>query len=146
MRQIARLDNVEYVKETSRNWKKLAWLIEEVHHEGLASVFGTMDVLLPVLEAGGQGAVIPAPASAPAMRVYEAFQNGNRESAMDSQRAFVDFPPAEVDTGLMAAVKAGANLSGVPLGPPRPSSEPVSNAGRTAIQEWLTRENIPSME
>lgn len=146
MRRIARLDNVAYVKETSRNWKKLAWLIENVDNAGLASVFGTMDVLLPVMEAGGHGAVIPAPASTPAMRVYEAFQNGDRETAVEAQRAFVDFPPAEVNTGLMPAVKAATNLSGVPLGPPRPPYRQVSEEGRTAIQQWLTREDIPSLK
>jgi 4-hydroxy-tetrahydrodipicolinate synthase len=145
MRRISRLENVAYVKETSRNWDKLAWLIEHIDKEGLASVFGTMDVLLPVLEAGGQGAVIPAPASAPAMRVYDAFQIGNREDALEAQRTFVDFPPAEVDTGLMPAVKAATNLSGVPLGPPRPPYRPVSEESRTAIQRWLTRENVPSV-
>ncbi|MFC7212578.1 dihydrodipicolinate synthase family protein [Saliphagus sp. GCM10025334] len=145
MRRIARLENVAYVKETSRNWKKLAWLIENVDNAGLASVFGTMDVLLPVLEAGGHGAVIPAPASTPAMRVYEAFQDGDREAALEAQRAFVDFPPAEVSTGLMPAVKAAANLSDVPLGPPRPPYRPVSENGRMAIQRWLAREDIPSM-
>ncbi|QCS44701.1 dihydrodipicolinate synthase family protein [Natrinema versiforme] len=146
MRRIARLENVEYVKETSRNWKKLAWLIEHVDNAGLASVFGTMDVLLPVMEAGGHGAVIPAPASTPAMRVYEAFQNGDREAAGEAQRAFVDFPPDEVNTSLMPAVKAAANLSGVPLGPPRPPYQPVSDEGQTAIQQWLEREDVPSLE
>lgn len=146
MRRIARLENVAYVKETSRNWKKLAWLIENVDNAGLASVFGTMDVLLPVMEAGGRGAVIPAPASAPAMRVYEAFQNGDREAAVDAQRAFVDFPPAEVNTGLMPAVKAAANLSGVPLGPPRPPYRPVSEEGKTAIRQWIEREDVPSLD
>jgi len=146
MRRIARLDNVVYVKETSRNWKKLAWLIENVDNAGLASVFGTMDVLLSVMEADGHGAIIPAPASAPAMRVYEAFQNGDQEAALSAQRSFVDFPPAEVDTGLMPAVKAAANLSSVPLGPPRPPYQPVSAEGRTAIGQWLEREDIPSRE
>ncbi|QCS44709.1 dihydrodipicolinate synthase family protein [Natrinema versiforme] len=146
MRRIARLENVEYVKETSRNWKKLAWLIEHVDNAGLASVFGTMDVLLPVMEAGGHGAVIPAPASTPAMRVYEAFQNGDREAAGEAQRAFVDFPPDEVNTSLMPAVKAAANLSGVPLGPPRSPYQPVSDEGRTAIQQWLEREDVPLLE
>lgn len=146
IRRIARLENVAYVKETSRNWKKLAWLIEHVDDAGLASVFGTMDVLLPVLEAGGHGAVIPAPASAPAMQVYEAFRNGDRDVALETQSTFVDFPPAEVNTDLMPAVKAATNLSGVPLGPPRPPYQQVSEEGQTAIQQWLEREDIPSLE
>jgi 4-hydroxy-tetrahydrodipicolinate synthase len=146
MRRVASLENVSYVKETSRNWKKLAWLVEYIDNAGLASVFGTMDVLLPVLEAGGQGAVIPAPASKPAMQVYEAFNNGNREAAMEAQRAFVDFPPVEVDTDLMSVVKAATNLSNVPLGPPRPPYSPLSEDDRMAIQKWLSRENVPSLE
>ncbi|WP_096389751.1 dihydrodipicolinate synthase family protein [Halopenitus persicus] len=146
MRRIARYENVEYIKETSRNWKKIAWLIENIDNAGLASVFGTMDVLLPVLAAGGQGAVIPAPASSPAMRVYEAFKNEELEAATEAQRSFVDFPPAEVDVGLMSAVKAATNLSGVPIGTPRPPYSPVSDEGCAAIERWLAREKIPSLE
>ncbi|RQH02552.1 dihydrodipicolinate synthase family protein [Natrarchaeobius oligotrophus] len=146
MRRIARLDGVKYVKETSRNWKKLAWLIENVDDAGLASVFGTMDVLLPVLEAGGRGAVIPAPANAPAMRVYDAFNESDSGAALEAQRTFVDFPPDEVSTGLMPAVKAASELSGVPVGPPRPPYQPVSEEGKDAISEWLAREDVPTVE
>jgi 4-hydroxy-tetrahydrodipicolinate synthase len=146
MRDIARLDGVAYVKETSRNWKKLAWLVEHVDEAGHADVFGTMDVLLPTLQAGGAGAVIPVPANAPAMRIYEAYEAGDLEAAAEAQRTFAHFPPEEAATGLTPVAKAAAELSGVPVGPPRPPYHPVSDDTRDAIDAWLDRENVPSLD
>lgn len=143
IRDIAQFDGVEYVKETSRDWRKLSWMIEHIHHEGHASVLSTMDVLLATLQAGGAGSVIPAPASAPAMAVYEAYENGDADAAVEAQREFAKFPPAEVDTGLTAALKALTTDRGVDVGPPRPPADTVSDAGRKALQSWADAMNIP---
>jgi 4-hydroxy-tetrahydrodipicolinate synthase len=146
MQEIASLDGVAYVKETSRNWKKLAWLVEHIDEAGHADVFGTMDVLLPTLQAGGAGAVIPVPANAPAMRIYEAYEDGDIETAAEIQRTFAHFPPEEAATGLTPVAKAAAELSGVSVGPPRPPYQPVSDDAKDAISAWLNRENIPSFD
>lgn len=146
MREIARLDGIAYVKETSRNWKKLAWLIEHVDQAGLADVFGTMDVLLATLQAGGAGAVVPVPANAPATDIYEAYEAGELATAAERQRTFAHFPPDEATTGLTAVAKTSAELSGVPVGPARPPYRPVSDAARDAIADWLNRENVPSLD
>jgi len=145
MRDVAALDGVEYVKESSRNWKKLGWLFERIHHAGHADVFATMDVLLATLQTGGSGAVIPAPATVPAMRIYEAYEAGDMEAAIDAQRSFGTFPPDEVDTGLTAVCKAATTLSGVDVGPPRAPYDGVSDEGKAALQTWLDEHDVPTM-
>jgi 4-hydroxy-tetrahydrodipicolinate synthase len=145
MRSVAGIDGVEYVKESSRNWKKIGWLLERIQHAGHADVFTTMDVLLPTLQSGGSGAVIPAPGSVPAMRVYEAYEADDLESAIAAQRTFGTFPPDEVSTGLTAVCKAATRLAGVDVGPPRPPYDDVSGDGREAIEAWLDEEDVPRL-
>nr|WP_233340957.1 dihydrodipicolinate synthase family protein [Haloprofundus sp. MHR1] len=145
MLAVARIDGVEYVKESSRDWQKVGWLLERIHHAGHAEVFTTMDVLLPTLQAGGSGAVVPAPATVPAMRVYEAYRDGDLETAVRAQRSFGTFPPDEVTTGLTAVCKAATRLSGVDVGPPRPPYDDVGDDGLAAIDAWLDEQDVPTL-
>lgn len=143
MRSVAEIDGIKYVKESSRDWQKVGWLLEKIHHAGHAEIFTTMDVLLPTLQSGGSGAVIPAPASVPAMRVYEAYEAGDLERAVAAQRTFGSFPPDEVSTGLTAVCKAATQLAGVDVGPPRPPYNAVNNEGRAALKAWLDEQDVP---
>lgn len=143
MAEVAALDGVAYMKESSRNWTKLGWLFERVHHAGLADLFTTMDVLLPTLHFGGAGAVVPPPASVPAMRIYEAYNNEDLTAAVAAQRTVGTFPPDEVDLGLTAVCKAASQLSGVDAGLPRRPYSSVSDTGRDAINKWMNRTDIP---
>lgn len=145
MLDVAKLDGVKYVKESSRNWKKLGWLLERIHHAGHADVFATMDVLLATLQTGGSGAVIPAPATVPAMSIYESFEAGNINAAIEAQRSFGTFPPDKVETGLTAVCKAATELSGVDVGPPRAPYDAVSDGGRESLQVWLDEHEVPEL-
>lgn len=143
MLDVAKIDGVEYVKESSRDWQKVGWLIERIQHGGHADVLATMDVLLPTLQSGGSGAVVPAPGSVTAMEIYEAHEAGDIDDAVAAQRTFGTFPPDGVDTGLTAVCKAGHQLAGVDVGPPRPPYDPVSETGREAIDAWLDEAGVP---
>ncbi len=145
MLAVARIDGVRYVKESSRDWQKLGWLLERIHHDGHAEVLSTMDVLLPTLQTGGTGIITPAPLTVPSMEIYEAFEGGDIERAVDVQRTFGAFPPAEVDTGLIGVCKAATRLAGVDVGPPRRPYDDVGDAGLEAIDEWLTDVGVPRM-
>jgi 4-hydroxy-tetrahydrodipicolinate synthase len=137
------VDGVEYVKESSRDWQKLAYLFETIHHAGTAEVLATMDVLLPTLQAVDTGVITPAPLSAPSMEIYEAFQDGDLDRALELQRTFGDFPPESADVGLTPVCKAGTELAGVPVGSPRAPYDGLSEEGRSAIDEWMDGVGIP---
>lgn len=145
MLTVAEIDGVEYVKESSRDWEKVGWLIERIQHAGHADVFATMDVLLSTIQSGGAGAVIPAPASVPAMRIYEAYESGDFEAAIAAQHTFGTFPPDEVSGGLTAVCKAATQLAGVDVGQPRPPYDAVSDDGREAIDSWLDEQDVPRL-
>lgn len=146
MAQIAKFDGVQYVKETSRNFQKISWLLEHVDRKGHADVFGTYDVLLSLLQAGGSGAVVPTPATVPAVKVVNAFQNNDLESAITHQRVFTHFPPEEVQgEGLMPVMKAGAEIAGVQVGTPRnPYDEQVlASDEKEALESWMKKHDVP---
>ncbi|GAB3031558.1 dihydrodipicolinate synthase family protein [Natronobiforma cellulositropha] len=140
------VETVEYVKESLRDWQKIAWLFERIHHEGHAEVFTTMDVLLPTLQAVDTGVVTPAPLSTPAMGIYEAVQEGDLERAQQLQRLFGDFPPEAAQNGLTAVCKAAAQIAGVPVGDPRVPYDAVDAAGRDAIEAWMADADVPTVD
>lgn len=145
MLRVAEVDGVEYIKESLRDWQKLAWLFERIHHEGHAEVFATMDVLLPTLQTAGSGVITPAPLTVPSMEIYEAYEEGDLERAVALQRTFGDFPPEEADIGLTSVCKAATQLAGVDVGPPRRPYDAVDEAGREAIDAWMDERDIPRM-
>ena len=140
------IDGIEYVKESSRDWAKLAWLFERIHHAGVADVFATMDVLLPTLQTVGTGVITPAPLSKPSMDIYEAFEQGDMERAIATQRTFGDFPPDAAEGGLIPICKAATEAAGVSVGPPRAPYSPLSEEGRRAVEEWMEAVDIPRMD
>lgn len=144
-RVAAEVDGVDYVKESSRDYQKLAWLFERVHKGSDTEVFTTMDVLLPTLQTIGTGVITPAPLSKPSMEVYEAFENGDFESALTAQRTFGDFPPEEAESGLTPVCKASTEIAGVSVGKPREPYAGLSEEGRTAIENWMDEVDIPRM-
>jgi len=145
MRRVATIDGITDMKESRRNWQKIAWLLEEIHRSGLARMHATMDVLLPTLQAGGAGTFVPAPASTPAMRVVEAFERDDVDAAVELSRTFTQFPPDEAG-GLIPACKAAAEVCGVPVGSQRPPFDGISEEGREAVVRWLDEEDIPGFD
>lgn len=143
MLDVAKIDGVEYVKESLRDWQKLAWLFERIHHEGHADVFATMDVLLPTLQTVGTGVVTPAPLTVPSMRIYDAYEAGDIDRAIEIQRTFGDFPPEEADVGLTPVCKAATQLAGVDVGPPRRPYDGLDETGREAIDAWMDDVGVP---
>lgn len=145
MLEIAKIDGIDYMKESSRNWQKLAWLFERIHHDGHAEMFATMDLLLPTLQTGGSGIIISAPLTVPSMTIYRAFHDGDLDTAIRTQRTFGTFPPDEADAGLTAVCKAATELAGVRVGDPRPPYDAVSEPGREAIDDWMDRMGVPRL-
>ena len=136
MHRVAQIDGVTHMKESRRDWQKIRWLIENVQLAGHTNIHTTMDVFIQTLQAGGSGAFIPAPATAPAMAAWNAFQRGDIDNAIEHQRPFVSFPPEETN-GFIPACKAAAAVCGYEIGDPRPPFDPVEPNGRDAVNDWL---------
>lgn len=143
MKRITEIETVVYIKESSRNWRKLLWLLDNVHEEGSVHLFNTLHVLLPTLQMGGAGVTLPPPATAVARDVISAYEAGNIEESIELQRKLARFPPE--DGKLNAATKAAMELSGVNLGGVRPPYEDATDDARRHLKQWLRDVDTPNV-
>jgi 4-hydroxy-tetrahydrodipicolinate synthase len=134
---IARIDQVRYIKESSRDLSRVSRLIAEIDLAGHARYFTTMQMLLATLGLGGSGATMPPPAAEIARQVIEAFVAGDFKRAAEIQLQFAVFPSKWMHRGLTATMKTAMRLIGVPVGnlyPPYVSLDPDETA---ALAKYL---------
>jgi 4-hydroxy-tetrahydrodipicolinate synthase len=135
--EIAKLDKVRYIKESSRNLARVSRLIVEIDHAGHARFFTTMQMLLATLQLGGPGAAMPPPAARIAKEVIEAFKSHDYEKAAQFQLQFALFPSRWMHRGLAPVMKAAMDIIGIPVGNPYPPFEPLSADEKAALATYL---------
>ncbi len=135
--ELAKLDRVAYVKESSRDLARVARLIEEIDHGGHAKYFTTVQMLLASIQLGGSGATMPPPVAYIANAVIEAFKAGNYDEAARLQRQFGLFPARWMGYGLAPALKAAMEIVGLPLGKPYPPFKAVEGKDLEAMRDYL---------
>lgn len=117
---LAKLPQVQLIKESSRDLSRVGRLIVEIDHAGHARYFTTMQMLLATIELGGSGATMPPPASEIARHIIDAFVAKDYARAAQLQLQFALFPSRWMHRGLAPAMKAAMKLLGVPAGEPYP--------------------------
>src|SRR6202048_2555310 len=117
---LAKLPQVLFIKESSRDLARVSRLIVEIDRTGLARYFTTMQMLLITLLLGGSGATMPPPACEIARHIIDAFVAKEYERAAELQLQFALFPSKWMHRGLAPVMKAAMNLIGVPAGDPYP--------------------------
>ena len=135
--ELAKMDRVHYVKESSRDLARVSRLIEEIDHGGHARYFTTMQMLLASIQLGGSGATMPPPGAYIANAIIKAFNAGDHEEAARLQRQFALWPARWMGYGLAPALKAAMEIVGLPLGKPYPPFKAVSDADMAAMREYL---------
>ena len=134
---IARIDQVKYVKESSRDLNRVGRLVFEVDRAGYARYFTTMQMLLATLSLGGSGATMPAPACEIARHLIDAFQAGDYERAMEMQQQFALFPARWMHRGLTPTMKAAMALIGLPVGGMYPPYDGLDATETEALRQVL---------
>lgn len=135
--ELARIDGIAYVKESSRDMARVGRLIAEIEHAGHARYFTTMQMLLPSLMLGGTGCTLPPPVAKLAMDIIDAFKSGQFEQAARLQQQFSVFPHRWMENGLAAVMKAALTHFGVPAGDPYPPYKPLSGSMLEALKTYL---------
>lgn len=135
--ELAKLDRVKYIKESSRDLSRVARLITEIELGGHARYFTTLQMLLITLQLGGSGITLPPPAAELARYVIDAYAAGNIGDAAKLQQQFSLFPARWMEFGLAAVMKATANYLGLPAGLPYPPYAPVSGERLEALHRFL---------
>ncbi len=134
---LAKLPQVQLIKESSRDLARVSRLIVEIDRAGHARYFTTMQMLLATLELGGSGATMPPPGSEIARAVIDAFVAKDHERAAEIQLQFALFPSKWMHRGLAPVMKAAMNLIGIPTGEPYPPYSPLSRDEMTALAATL---------
>ncbi|MBX9825586.1 MAG: dihydrodipicolinate synthase family protein [Xanthobacteraceae bacterium] len=134
---LAKLPQVQLIKESSRDLARVSRLIVEIDRAGHARYFTTMQMLLATLQLGGSGATMPPPGSEIARAVIDAFVAKDHERAAEIQLQFALFPSKWMHRGLAPAMKAAMNLIGIPAGDPYPPYSPLTRDEIAALEATL---------
>jgi 4-hydroxy-tetrahydrodipicolinate synthase len=134
---LAKLPQVQLIKESSRDLARVSRLIVEIDRAGHARYFTTMQMLLATLELGGSGATMPPPGCEIARHVIDAFVAKDYARAAEIQLQFALFPSKWMHRGLAPAMKAAMNLIGIPAGEPYPPYAPLSREEMAALATTL---------
>jgi 4-hydroxy-tetrahydrodipicolinate synthase len=118
--ELAQLEKITMIKESSRDLSRVSQLIEKIQHVGLAQYFTTMQMLLISLQLGGAGATMPPPAAELANLVVQAFLKGDYVEAARLQRQFALFPANWMHRGLTPTMKQSMKYLGRSIGEPYP--------------------------
>lgn len=134
---LAKLERVQFIKESSRDLARVSRLIVEIDHEGHARYFTTMQMLLASIQLGGAGATMPPPASTIARHVIDSFCAGRHTEAAAFQRQFALFPARWMHRGLTPTMKAAMRVIGVPVGDPYPPYAGLDADEMKALETFL---------
>jgi len=134
---LAKLPNVQLIKESSRDLARVSRLIVEIDRAGHARYFTTMQMLLASLELGGSGATMPPPGCEIARHVIDAFLAKDYARAAEIQLQFALFPSKWMHRGLAPVMKAAMNIIGIPVGDPYPPYAPLSRDEIAALAATL---------
>jgi 4-hydroxy-tetrahydrodipicolinate synthase len=134
---IAKLDKVQFVKESSRDLARVSRLIVEIDRAGHAKYFTTMQMLLASIQLGGAGATMPPPGAEIARHVIDAFLAGEHARAADYQLQFALFPARWMHRGLTPTMKAAMRIIGVPVGDPYPPYAALDADETKALEAFL---------
>jgi 4-hydroxy-tetrahydrodipicolinate synthase len=135
--ELAKLDRVKYIKESSRDLARVSRLITEIERAGHAQYFTTMQMLLISLQLGGSGITLPPPAAELAQQVIDVYVAGDVVRAAELQGQFSLWPARWMEFGLAAVMKATANYLGLPAGAPYPPYAPVSGQHLESLHRFL---------
>lgn len=140
--ELAKLDGVAYVKESSRDLSRVSRLIVEIDTAGAARYLTTMQMLLISLQLGGSGVTLPPPAAKLAAMIVRAYTGGDLTEAARLQRQFALYPARWMHRGLTAVMKASLELLGVPAGDPYPPYPPVRGAELDSLRHHLATTDL----
>jgi len=144
--ELAKLDRIEYVKESSRDLARVSRLIAEIDHAGHARYFTTMQMLLPTLMLKGTGVTLPPPATKLATAIISAVEGKDFEEAARLQLQFATFPARWMPHGLASVMKAVLNHLGVPAGDPYPPYKPITGADLESLLNYVDGTDLVAKE
>jgi len=134
--EVLSIDGVAGLKESSRNQRFLANLLREAQARNAGRIFTTLEVLLGTLILGAAGGTMPAPGSALAALLVEAFAAGDFPRAVRLQQLLSEMPARWIGNGIVAVSKASMAAIGLDCGPTYPPFGAVSAKDASEIEAF----------
>ena len=146
--EIAKLDNVEAIKEASGSVDKVSDIYKALSVEGLEDDFnilsGEDSLTLPIMAVGGTG-VISASANIDVKRMVlmvDSILNDDYARAVELHYEMLDFIRACFVESNPVPVKTGMNLMGLPSGPLRQPLAPMKEENLEILKKALKDSNF----
>lgn len=143
--ELAKLDRVKFVKESSRDLSRVARLIEEIDRAGHAQYLTTVQMLLISLQLGGSGATMPPPLAELGAKVIAAFHTGDLAEAARLQQQFSLFPAQWMHRGLTPVMKAALAHLGRDIGAPYPPFGEFLDSERAQLHAYLDTTDLRNL-
>jgi 4-hydroxy-tetrahydrodipicolinate synthase len=142
MIELCSIDGVVGIKESSRDITKIGLLCQHIDEAGTARYYTTMQALLPTLDLGGSGAMMPPPATLIAARLVNNFDNNNHAEAVKWQRLFRSWPGSWRQFDLASIMKESMRALGFELGDPARPFSSVPSDKVIEIGAWMDENGI----
>lgn len=134
------IDNVQYVKDSSKDWEQALRLIHH-HSDDIGLIVGWDSFLFSALLEGATGIMAGAANVVPdeIAAVAKALRSGDVEGARVLWLRLFPVIDVLLELPFVQAVKAGMELRGVPVGPPREPLLGLPPEGLARLESAITR-------
>ncbi len=145
--ELAQHENIAGIKDSSGNFPKMGEVISAAR-VGFAFLAGSGSFLFPALTLGAKGGVPALANVAPreCLRLYEAFQSGDYETARTLQVGLIRLNTALTTRWSVPGLKAALDEVDYYGGPPRPPLLPLAEADRAKLREILQEAGLMARE
>lgn len=136
-KELAALERVHFIKESSRDLSRVGRLIKEIDAAGHARYLTTAQMLLITLQLGGSGATMPPPLAELGGKIIAAFNADDVDEAARLQQQIALYPARWMHRGLTPTMKASLSYLGRGIGQPYPPFGEFTPAEINDLQAYL---------
>ena len=143
--RIFELDNVVGMEESSADYQEISRLCMTLADKVTILVRG--DLLLPTLELGGHGSIMPVGYSRIGADLYHAYRDHHMEKAVELQRTISMTPPEELlQRPRVAFFKEILNQLGLEVGLPRRPSTPLNEQEKNRVTIFVKENGLDRLK
>lgn len=138
------LPNVLGIKDSSGDIANIKAYLDVTKDEEFVVLAGTDSLILETLKLGGTGAVAATANVLPktVVGIYESFQQGNLDQSEQCQQQLQPLRATFTLGTLPAPLKKAAELSGIPVGPPKSPVKALSGEALKAVMNMMENYRI----
>lgn len=145
--KLALLENIAGIKDSSGKWENLKAYIDSTKGMDFSVLSGNDSLILPCLQAGGQGGITAVANIYPKtmVAIYQNFIKGDLEQAQKAQDSIAPIRACFKFGNPNTVTKKAANIAGNPVGPCRAPFNYLSEEAIEAIKKTIAEDKARGM-